>query len=88
MADINGNKTGGRTKGTPNKIDSDTKQFLNDIVSNNQDKIEQELDKLDGKAYLDAVFNLIEYIQPKLSRTEVKAEVEITKRKLGYGKTE
>ncbi len=75
MADKEGKKTGGRQKGTPNK-DNELKAFLRELVGDNQEKLVEEIEKLEGKAYIDAVFALMEYVQPKLSRTEVKAEVD------------
>ena len=77
MADLNGNKTGGRKKGTPNK-DSELKTFLKKLANDSQEKLEKELNSLKGKAYVDALFTLMEYVQPKLSRAEVIAEVENT----------
>lgn len=83
-----GNTIGkGRPKGSVNK-DNELKAFLRELVNDSQEKLEQELSKLEGKAYVDAMFALMEYVQPKLSRTEVKAEVENTTRRLGYGKIE
>jgi hypothetical protein len=69
-------KTGGRKKGSTNKVDSATREFLKNIVENNQDKIKKELEKLDGKPYLDAVLSLMEYVQPKLNRTELTGDTE------------
>jgi len=67
---------GGRPKGSKNKVDGTIKQFLQDMIEGNTEKIEEELGTLKGKAFLDAMFNFMEYVQPKLSRTEVKAEIE------------
>ncbi len=74
MADKDGNKTGGRQKGTPNRP-NELKTYLVNLVGENQDKLLGEIKKLKGKAYVDAMFALMEYVQPKLSRTEVKAEI-------------
>ena len=87
MADKDGNKTGGRQKGTPNKP-NELKSFLIELVNDNQDKLVEEIKKLEGKAFTDSMFALMEYVQPKLSRTEVKAKVESTTRRIGYDKEE
>ena len=79
-----GNKLGGRTPGSKNKVESKTKIFLKQLMDDQQEKIERELQKLEGKAYLDAVNTFLEYSEPKLSRTEVKAEVENTTRRIGF----
>lgn len=88
MANNTGKKFGGRQKGTPNKVKSQTKKFLEQLIEDQQDKIKQELENLEGKAYLDAVGNLMEYSQPKLSRTEAKVEVKEEIRSIGYGDDE
>ena len=87
MADKEGNKTGGRRKGTPNKP-NELKTFLIELVNDNQQRLIDEIKKLEGKAFTDSMFALMEYVQPKLSRTEVKAEVVQETRKIGYGEEE
>lgn len=67
----------GRPKGSKNKVESTTKKFLQDLIEGNTEKIEAELDTLTGKAFLDAVFNFMEYVQPKLSRAEVETTIEV-----------
>tara|TARA_R110000744_G_scaffold148351_2_gene261401 strand:- start:16775 stop:17080 length:306 start_codon:yes stop_codon:yes gene_type:complete len=67
MADKDGNKTGGRIKGSVNKTQSSTKAFLRQLIEDEQDKIQTELGKLEGKPYLDAINNLMPYTEPKLS---------------------
>jgi len=86
MGNTTGKKFGGREKGTKNKVESKTKQFLKDLIDDNQAKIQKELEKLEGKDYLQALDRLMEYTEPKLSRTEVKAEIEDTTRRIGYDK--
>jgi hypothetical protein len=87
MANADGTKSGGRQKGTPNKPNK-LKKYLIDLVDENTDRLSEELSTLKGKAYIDAMFALMEYVQPKLSRTEVKAEVKQETRRIGYGKKE
>jgi len=76
MAGKDNPKTGGREAGTPNKIQSKTKDFLKQLVDDNQERITEELAKLKGKDFLIALNNFLEYTEPKLSRVEVKAEIE------------
>ena len=75
----------GRPKGSVNK-DSELKVFLLKLVNDNQEKLVNEIKELKGKAFTDSMFALMEYVQPKLSRTEVKAEIEDTTRRIGYDK--
>jgi hypothetical protein len=65
----------GRPKGSKNKVEGTIKHFLKDLIDGNTDKIKTELESLQGKAFLDAVFNFMEYVQPKLSRSEITAEI-------------
>ena len=79
-----GNTAGkGRPKGSVNK-DSELKVFLLKLVNDNQDKLLDEIKTLNGKAFVDSMFALMEYVQPKLSRTEVKGEIETTSRRIGF----
>jgi len=70
----------GRPKGSPNKSTKEIRDSFQMFVEGNQDKfdkwIEEVAEKNPAKA-IELVTNLAEYILPKLSRTEVKAEVEI-----------
>jgi len=71
-----GNKhSKGRKKGSVNK-DSETKVFLKKIVADNRTKIQSELNKLEGKQYVDVMLSLMEYVQPKLSRVEMEADIQ------------
>jgi len=87
MADKNGNKTGGRTVGTKNKVDSKTKLFYAGLIEKNHAKIEKELDTLEGKTFIDAINSLSEYCLPKLSRVEVEGEIDATLFTIGFGET-
>ena len=80
MADKDGNKTGGRIKGSVNKTQSSTKAFLRQLIEDEQDKIQTELGKLEGKPYLDAINNLMPYTEPKLS--SVTSDIKIDSPKL------
>ena len=82
------NKTGGREKGTPNKRTLIIDTFAKSICEGGMDKFEKELNELEGKDYVSAFLSLFEYVKPKLSRMEMKADVETTVKKVGYGKEE
>lgn len=72
-------KNGGRTKGTPNKYTKFQREFIQDLLDMQLDKIKAELNILTGKPYLDSIFTLIEYTLPKLNKTviqEVEEEIE------------
>ena len=77
MADKNGNKTGGRVKGSVNK-DNELKAFIKGLINDNTEKLTEEIKKLEGKVYVDSVLALMEYAVPKLARVTVKDESDIT----------
>ena len=66
-----GIKTGGRTKGTPNRNTTETKELLQKIVSNELDNITDLLEKLEPKERIDAVIKLLPYIVPKQSEVSI-----------------
>ncbi len=67
-----GMKTGGRQKGTPNKTTKEIKEAINLIVSNNIDKLQDDIDKLEPKDRIKAIFDLLVYSVPKLSSIDLK----------------
>lgn len=70
-------KAGGQKssrKGVKNKVTTLTKKFITDGLDERMDKVWDELDKLNGKDYLDMVLKLMEYSLPKLARVESKLE--------------
>ena len=77
MAKVKGSeKSGGRKKGTPNK-DNELKAFIRGLISDNTDKLTEEIKKLEGKVYVDAVMNMMEYAVPKLQRVELDADIDV-----------
>ena len=47
------------------------------VIDDNRDKFEKELNSLEGRDYINAISNLMEYCTPKLQRSEVIAEIAI-----------
>jgi len=71
-----GNLTG-RKKGIPNKVTILQREFIQSLIDNQQDKIKTELNGLTGKEYLSVVTGLLEFVMPKLQRTEIKTDIHI-----------
>ena len=63
-------KLGGRQKGTPNKENKRLRVFIAEILDSNQDKVKLELNKLEGKDFVNAILAFLEYSLPKISRVE------------------
>ena len=64
-------KTGGRRLGTPNKATKMQREFIQDILDNQTDRIQVELSRLKGVEYLKVIISLFEFTMPKLGRTEI-----------------
>lgn len=77
-------KDTGRTKGTKNKKTLVLDSFCQVIIDGGIEKFQKELKQLDGKDYINAYLQLLEYVKPKLSRAEIKADVKAQVKKVGY----
>lgn len=91
MAQIKG-KTGnpyGRPKGSPNKVTSDLREWINDILQKNRRQVQQDLKKADSKTRLNFYEKLLQYVLPKqqaitgdiradLNRKEVQPELDLS----------
>lgn len=71
-----GNREGsGRPKGAKNKKTSQWEAFSQYCVEGGLERFERELNTLEGKDYVNAFINLLEFHKPKLARSENKTEV-------------
>ena len=79
MAFKKGHKLGkGRPKGSGNKTTTETREAFKKFVEDNTSKFQGWIDRVaadDPEKALKLVIDTAEYILPKLSRTELKAEV-------------
>jgi hypothetical protein len=69
-----GRKTGGRTKGTPNKATAGARQAIAALVEANMGKINGWLARTakdDPARAADLLIRLLEYYVPKLARSEI-----------------
>ena len=67
-------KTGGRQKGTPNRVTTETKDWLIFLLNNIRKGLEKALDAMDDKELWDNFHKLFPYIIPKMQATEVKID--------------
>jgi hypothetical protein len=71
----NGVKTGGRTKGTPNKSTAEVREAIAAFASANVDQMGDWLNAIDSpEKKLDLFLRAIEYHIPKLARTELAGD--------------
>lgn len=69
-------KTGGRVKGTPNKITSTLKEFISDLIDDNREQILADLRQLEPKERLMILERLMGYVIPK--QQAIGANIEST----------
>lgn len=65
-------KTGGRKKGTPNKVTAITKDVLAEIADGLRGQLADDLAVLDPKDRVAAFIKLVEYVVPKPQRLDVE----------------
>lgn len=78
-------KVGGRQKGVVNKVTATRREFLKDLLDNEQENIKDALKRTHSRypnLYLGIIANLMEFDTPKLSRTEIKHEGEVTTKQI------
>lgn len=58
-------KTGGRKKGTPNKISGTVKEWISSIIDKNRNKFEEDLELLEPGERVRVISSLLNYVAPK-----------------------
>lgn len=71
-------KTGGRGKGTPNKITTEIREFYKELIENNLEQIKADLKELTPKERIEVLIKLSEYVIPKLNKVESNVDSIIT----------
>lgn len=68
-----GRKTGGRKKGAANKLTLSHRELIQSIFDSEvrSGRMESELQKLEGKDYIDAIIKLTGFVLPKLNSVDV-----------------
>lgn len=76
--DKQGKKTGGRQKGTPNKLTKKVRETITDIVSNyfSSDKVESDIELLKPKERVEVMEKLAAYCIPKLQSVDLDADID------------
>jgi hypothetical protein len=75
---MKGKKTGGRQKGTPNKLDSEAREVFIQTLEGQVPNIEkafQEVLKKSPEKYLDLFAKYAQYFVPKKTESDIKTEV-------------
>ena len=61
---------GGRKKGTPNKVTSSLREWVNALIDNNREQIESDLKELEPKDRLMVLERLLSYVLPKMQNVD------------------
>ena len=69
-------KTGGRQKGSPNKVTIDTRKFIDNLIEKNLPKMEQDLGKIEPRERLSILEKLLQYTIPRLQSISVEAQIQ------------
>ncbi len=72
------NKTGGRIKGTPNKVTKEIRESYQLLIEKSLDRLESDLMELTPKERIEVLIKLSEYVVPKLNKIESNIDSIIT----------
>lgn len=67
-------KTGGRVKGTPNKVTYSLKEWITSLIDKQRTQIEKDLQGLEPKERLQMIEKLMQYVIPKQAAQQVKLD--------------
>lgn len=67
-------KTGGRVKGTPNRVTSDLRQWVNDLLNSNRATFAEDLRRIEPHQRLAIMEKLLSYALPRLQSVESKID--------------
>lgn len=77
--DMKREKTGGRTKGTPNKTTAEIREAFNELISSKLPELSKWMDEVakdNPEKALEIIIKFSDFIIPKLQRTEIKSQSE------------
>ena len=58
-------KTGGRTKGTPNKVTATMREWLQDLIDENTELLKEDFKNLEPKDRMTFITQIMPYLVPK-----------------------
>ena len=67
-------KTGGRTAGTPNKVTSDLRGWINELLDSNRQQIAKDIKQLEPHQRVAIFEKMLGYALPKLQSVEAKID--------------
>lgn len=67
-------KTGGREKGTPNKVTGSVKDWLSQLIDKNRSQVEKDIKALEPKERLQILEKFMQYTIPKMQSVHTKID--------------
>jgi len=67
-------KTGGRVAGTPNKVTTDLRKWINDLLDKNRLQFENDLKKLEPQQRVTIIERMLGYAVPKMASVEAQVD--------------
>ncbi|SHG73663.1 hypothetical protein SAMN05444372_10990 [Flavobacterium micromati] len=71
-----GIKTGGRTKGTPNRNTTEIREQFQSLINDNLAQMNSDLKALEPKERIKAIIDLAKFVLPTLKATELSTTTE------------
>ena len=75
-------KTGGRQKGTPNKITGTLKDFVSGLIDENREQMQKDLKALTPKDRLLVLERFLQYVLPK--QQAITADMSVEEQPIGF----
>jgi hypothetical protein len=69
-------RLGGHQAGTPNRATATTREWIQQLLEENQDSIREDLKKMSAKDRVNALLSLIPYVTPKQMATTANVSIE------------
>jgi uncharacterized protein (UPF0305 family) len=69
-------KTGGRAKGTPNKVTTGVREWIAGLIDKNRRQMERDLRQLESKDRLIMFERLMQYVVPKMQNITAKIDLD------------
>ena len=76
----------GRPKGAKDKFKQETKRRIDKVLNQLEETLEADIKALGDSMRVKLWYELQEYVNPKLSRTEIKGEITTGTKKIGFEK--
>jgi len=74
-----GNKLGGKTKGSLNKVTQEIREYFKLLVQNNLEQLQEDIATLEPKDRVKAILDIASFVTPKLKAIDLKTDANDTR---------